>query len=97
MIRDLSSISGSECCPAITLAAYRDWSSAMPGMDPKIGRTNPTNASEGSTHSNRYLYHWRGSASGAVAQSRNGKAIVYPEQVMMISALIEVPSLKVTT
>src|ERR1700694_1211092 len=65
-------------------------------MDPTIGRTNPTNARDGSSP-NRYLYHSRGSLDGACDSSKNGNTTRYPEQVIMTSARAVLPSVKRTS
>src|SRR5689334_19723709 len=68
----------------------------MPGIDPKIGRTKPTKASDGSASKKMCLNHLRGSAPGPAGSTKKGNAVRYPEQVMIQSTTALLPSVKQT-
>src|SRR2546430_1900797 len=87
---------GSWHAPENTFATYRLCNSARPGIEPKIGRTNPTKASDGSSLWKMYLNQFRGSVPARTDSSRNGNETLYPEHVTIASTSAEVPSVKRT-
>src|SRR5213592_958204 len=91
-----SACPGSRRAPENTFATYRPCSSASPGIEPKIGRANPTNARDGSSLWKMCLNHFRGSVPAATDGSRNGNEVVYPLHVTIASTSADVPSLKRT-